>query len=157
MAFVGKGKIKSKISSLLTSQNWPFRLCLGASNMGCWKVEKSFIVWWEKNNLAKLLAWKGDPTWDVFSLAAWRGVRHHQGAFSFSGTRELQVVEGRQTGAGYVQMLQQASFMTEGPRLCASSWLFIRTLLQFTKLTGRVTVSGRMTSLFWIIPHVPLI
>uniref|UniRef100_A0A672Z1U1 Transposase Tc1-like domain-containing protein n=1 Tax=Sphaeramia orbicularis TaxID=375764 RepID=A0A672Z1U1_9TELE len=40
------------------------------------------------------------------------------GAFSFSGTLELQVVQGRQTAAGYVQMLQRASLMTEGPRLC---------------------------------------
>uniref|UniRef100_A0A672YUI3 Uncharacterized protein n=1 Tax=Sphaeramia orbicularis TaxID=375764 RepID=A0A672YUI3_9TELE len=30
------------------------------------------------------------------------------GAFSFSGTLELQVVQGRQTAAGYVQMLQRA-------------------------------------------------
>uniref|UniRef100_A0A3Q1AX10 Tc1-like transposase DDE domain-containing protein n=1 Tax=Amphiprion ocellaris TaxID=80972 RepID=A0A3Q1AX10_AMPOC len=30
----------------------------------------------------------------------------------------------RQTAAGYVQMLQQASLMTEGPRLCGNSWVF---------------------------------
>uniref|UniRef100_A0A3B3RDH1 Uncharacterized protein n=1 Tax=Paramormyrops kingsleyae TaxID=1676925 RepID=A0A3B3RDH1_9TELE len=29
------------------------------------------------------------------------------GAFSFSGTMELQEVQGRQTAAGYVQMLQR--------------------------------------------------
>uniref|UniRef100_A0A672ZH94 Tc1-like transposase DDE domain-containing protein n=1 Tax=Sphaeramia orbicularis TaxID=375764 RepID=A0A672ZH94_9TELE len=46
------------------------------------------------------------------------------GAFSFSGTLELQVVQGRQTAAGYVQMLQRASLMTEGPRLCGNSWVF---------------------------------
>ncbi|CAB1435273.1 unnamed protein product [Pleuronectes platessa] len=40
------------------------------------------------------------------------------GAFSFNGTMELQVVQGRQTAAGYVGMLQRASLMTEGPRLC---------------------------------------
>uniref|UniRef100_A0A672YIS1 Transposable element Tc3 transposase n=1 Tax=Sphaeramia orbicularis TaxID=375764 RepID=A0A672YIS1_9TELE len=45
------------------------------------------------------------------------------GAFSFSGTLELQVVQGRQTAAGYVQMLQRASLMPEGPRLCGSSWV----------------------------------
>uniref|UniRef100_A0A673CJV0 Transposable element Tc3 transposase n=1 Tax=Sphaeramia orbicularis TaxID=375764 RepID=A0A673CJV0_9TELE len=45
------------------------------------------------------------------------------GAFSFSGTLELQVVQGRQTAAGYVQMLQRASLMTEGPRLCGNSWV----------------------------------
>uniref|UniRef100_A0A673BPF4 Tc1-like transposase DDE domain-containing protein n=1 Tax=Sphaeramia orbicularis TaxID=375764 RepID=A0A673BPF4_9TELE len=46
------------------------------------------------------------------------------GAFSFSGTLELQVVQGRQTAAGYVHMLQRASLMTEGPRLCGNSWVF---------------------------------
>uniref|UniRef100_A0A3P9Q7Z6 Uncharacterized protein n=1 Tax=Poecilia reticulata TaxID=8081 RepID=A0A3P9Q7Z6_POERE len=29
------------------------------------------------------------------------------GAFSFNGTMELQVVQGRQTAAGYVEMLQR--------------------------------------------------
>uniref|UniRef100_A0A3P8QMF5 Uncharacterized protein n=1 Tax=Astatotilapia calliptera TaxID=8154 RepID=A0A3P8QMF5_ASTCA len=42
------------------------------------------------------------------------------GAFSFSGTTELQKVQGRQTAADYVQMLQRALLMTEGPRLNTS-------------------------------------
>ncbi|KAI4871654.1 hypothetical protein NFI96_019893 [Prochilodus magdalenae] len=46
------------------------------------------------------------------------------GAFSFSGTTELQVVQGRQAAAGFVEMLQRASLMTEGPRLCGSDWVF---------------------------------
>lgn len=46
------------------------------------------------------------------------------GAFSFSGTMELQEVQGRQTAAGYVQMLQRAFLMTEGPRLCGNDWVF---------------------------------
>uniref|UniRef100_A0A3Q3B4N6 Tc1-like transposase DDE domain-containing protein n=1 Tax=Kryptolebias marmoratus TaxID=37003 RepID=A0A3Q3B4N6_KRYMA len=46
------------------------------------------------------------------------------GAFSFNGTMELQVVQGRQTAAGYVEMLQWASLMTEGPRLCGNDWVF---------------------------------
>uniref|UniRef100_A0A671Y845 Tc1-like transposase DDE domain-containing protein n=1 Tax=Sparus aurata TaxID=8175 RepID=A0A671Y845_SPAAU len=46
------------------------------------------------------------------------------GAFSFNGTMELQVVRGRQTAAGYVEMLQRASLMTEGPRLCGNDWVF---------------------------------
>uniref|UniRef100_A0A3P9B371 Tc1-like transposase DDE domain-containing protein n=1 Tax=Maylandia zebra TaxID=106582 RepID=A0A3P9B371_9CICH len=46
------------------------------------------------------------------------------GAFSFSGTMELQEVQGRQTSAGYVQMLQRASLMTEGPRQCGNDWAF---------------------------------
>uniref|UniRef100_A0A3Q2D1M9 Tc1-like transposase DDE domain-containing protein n=1 Tax=Cyprinodon variegatus TaxID=28743 RepID=A0A3Q2D1M9_CYPVA len=46
------------------------------------------------------------------------------GAFSFNGTMELQVVQGHQTAAGYVEMLQWASLMTEGPRLCGNDWVF---------------------------------
>ncbi|RXN06888.1 Transposable element Tc3 transposase [Labeo rohita] len=46
------------------------------------------------------------------------------GAFSFSGKMELQVVQGRQTATGYVDMLQWASFLTEGPRLCGNDWVF---------------------------------
>uniref|UniRef100_A0A3Q3AEY8 Transposase Tc1-like domain-containing protein n=1 Tax=Kryptolebias marmoratus TaxID=37003 RepID=A0A3Q3AEY8_KRYMA len=46
------------------------------------------------------------------------------GAFSFNGTMELQVVQGHQTSAGYVAMLQRASLMTEGPRLCGNDWVF---------------------------------
>uniref|UniRef100_A0A3Q3AFH3 Transposase Tc1-like domain-containing protein n=1 Tax=Kryptolebias marmoratus TaxID=37003 RepID=A0A3Q3AFH3_KRYMA len=46
------------------------------------------------------------------------------GAFSFNGTMELQVVQGRQTTAGYVEMLQRASLMTEGPRLRGNDWVF---------------------------------
>lgn len=46
------------------------------------------------------------------------------GAFSFNGTMELQVVQGRQTAAGYVEMLQRASLMTEGPRLSGPDWVF---------------------------------
>uniref|UniRef100_A0A3P9PWG7 Tc1-like transposase DDE domain-containing protein n=1 Tax=Poecilia reticulata TaxID=8081 RepID=A0A3P9PWG7_POERE len=46
------------------------------------------------------------------------------GAFSFNGTMELQVVQGRQTAAGYVEMLQRASLMTEGPRQCGNDWVF---------------------------------
>uniref|UniRef100_A0A3P9CRE6 Tc1-like transposase DDE domain-containing protein n=1 Tax=Maylandia zebra TaxID=106582 RepID=A0A3P9CRE6_9CICH len=34
------------------------------------------------------------------------------------------VVQGRQTAAGYVQMLQRALLMTEGPRLCGNHWVF---------------------------------
>ena len=46
------------------------------------------------------------------------------GAFSFNGTMELQVVQRRQTAAGYVEMLQGASLMTEGHRLCGNDWVF---------------------------------
>ncbi len=43
---------------------------------------------------------------------------------SFSGKMEFQVVPGRQTAAGYVDMLQRASLLTEGPRLCGNDWVF---------------------------------
>ncbi|KAI3369248.1 hypothetical protein L3Q82_007796 [Scortum barcoo] len=46
------------------------------------------------------------------------------GAFSFNGTMELQVVQGRQMAAGYVEMLQRASLLTEGPRLCGNDRVF---------------------------------
>ena len=36
----------------------------------------------------------------------------------------LQDVQGRQTAAGYVEMLQRASLMTEGPCLCGNDWVF---------------------------------
>ncbi|KAL0176570.1 hypothetical protein M9458_028900, partial [Cirrhinus mrigala] len=46
------------------------------------------------------------------------------GAFSFNGKMELQVVQGHQMTAGYVDMLQYASLLTEGPRLCGNDWVF---------------------------------
>uniref|UniRef100_A0A3P9AVQ9 Transposable element Tc3 transposase n=1 Tax=Maylandia zebra TaxID=106582 RepID=A0A3P9AVQ9_9CICH len=46
------------------------------------------------------------------------------GALSFSGTMELQEVQGRQTAAGYVQMLKRTSLMTEGSHLCGNNWAF---------------------------------
>ncbi len=46
------------------------------------------------------------------------------GAFSINGKMDLQVVHGRQTAAGYVDMLQRASLLTEGPHLCGNDWVF---------------------------------
>lgn len=46
------------------------------------------------------------------------------GALSFNGTMELQVVQGHQAAAGYVEMLQQAPLMTKDPRLCGDNWVF---------------------------------
>ena len=46
------------------------------------------------------------------------------GAFSYRGTLELKVVQGHQTAAGYVGMLQRSSLTTEGPRLCGGEWFF---------------------------------
>ncbi len=46
------------------------------------------------------------------------------GAFSFNGIMEFQVVQGRLTAAGYVDVLQRASLLTEGPRLCDNDWVF---------------------------------
>lgn len=46
------------------------------------------------------------------------------GAFFINGTMELQVLQGRQTAAGYVEMWQRAPLMTEGPRLGSDDYLF---------------------------------
>ena len=46
------------------------------------------------------------------------------GAFSFSGTMELQVVQGSQMAVGYVEMLLQASLLTKGPCLWCDCWVF---------------------------------
>lgn len=46
------------------------------------------------------------------------------GACSLNGTMELQVWQGLQTVAGYVEMLQQASLLTEGTRLCDDGLVF---------------------------------
>ncbi len=46
------------------------------------------------------------------------------GAFSFNGKMELQVAPGCQTAAGYVDMLQRAFLLTEGPCLCGTDRVF---------------------------------
>uniref|UniRef100_A0A3P8RBU9 Uncharacterized protein n=1 Tax=Astatotilapia calliptera TaxID=8154 RepID=A0A3P8RBU9_ASTCA len=46
------------------------------------------------------------------------------GAFSFTGTMELQDVQGHQTAVVYVQMLQRVSLLTEGPGLFGNGWFF---------------------------------
>uniref|UniRef100_A0A8C8DKQ3 Uncharacterized protein n=1 Tax=Oryzias sinensis TaxID=183150 RepID=A0A8C8DKQ3_9TELE len=54
------------------------------------------------------------------------------GVFSFNGTMELQVVKGRHTTAGYVEMLQGASIMTEGLVYVVMTGFFNKTMLQST-------------------------
>ena len=46
------------------------------------------------------------------------------GAFSYRGTMQLQVMQGRQIAASYVRMLQRSALVTEGPRLCGDEWRF---------------------------------
>lgn len=46
------------------------------------------------------------------------------GAFSYNGTMELQIMQGGQKASGYVEMLQQASLLTEAPHLCSNDWVF---------------------------------
>ncbi|CAB1429965.1 unnamed protein product [Pleuronectes platessa] len=78
------------------------------------------------------------------------------GAFSFNGTMELQVVQGRQTATGYVEMLQRASLMTEGPRLCGNDWVFQQdnTPIHNARLTKTFFQEN---NIFWTILRVPLI
>ncbi|MEQ2252436.1 hypothetical protein ILYODFUR_021723, partial [Ilyodon furcidens] len=52
------------------------------------------------------------------------GCHHDLGCFFLQWDMELQIVQGHQTAAGYVEMLQQASITTEGPRLCSIDWVF---------------------------------
>lgn len=73
------------------------------------------------------------------------------GASSFNGTMALQVVQGCQTAAGYVEMLQRASLMSEGLIHAVMTRSFNRTTLQFKTLAWRRTSSRRMTLRFWII------
>ena len=47
---------------------------------------------------------------------------------------ELQVVQGRQTAAGYVGMFQRSSLMTEGPRLCGDECFFFSRIMQQSTL-----------------------
>ncbi|CAB1457857.1 unnamed protein product [Pleuronectes platessa] len=75
----------------------------------------------QRHKIARLDFAREHQTWDIQSGG---GAIMIWGAFSFNGTMELQVVQGRQTAAGFVEMLQRASLMTEGPRLCGNDWVF---------------------------------
>lgn len=77
--------------------------------------------------------------------------RHSEGvalmirrAFSFNGTKELQVVPGRQT----------ASWL-KAPVCAVMTGSFSRATLQYTTPTWQRTCSRRITSLFWTILSVP--
>lgn len=63
-----------------------------------------------------------------------------RGAFSFNSTLELQVVQVHQTAAGYVEMLQWASVITEGPRLCGVVFQQDNAAFHIAHLTGLLPV-----------------
>ncbi|CAB1414367.1 unnamed protein product [Pleuronectes platessa] len=79
------------------------------------------------------------------------------GAFSFNGTMELQVVQGRQTAAGYVEMLQRASLMTEGPRLCGNDWVFSAGQRSNSQCPSDQDFFQENNITLWTILRVPLI
>lgn len=56
-----------------------------------------------------VLAWQGDAIWDVLYATQWSG-HHHDLGCSFL---QWNNVQGCQTAAGYVKMLQQTSLMTQ--------------------------------------------
>lgn len=113
--------------------------------------------------------------WDLSSLLIpchWHNKRSHPkcffthhiwgdaimvwGAFFFNGTMELRVVQGHQTTAGFVEMLQGAFVMTEAPS-SVCWWLFFST-------QSPAHSSHRppdkwlfsITSLYWTILHILL-
>uniref|UniRef100_A0A665TIM2 Tc1-like transposase DDE domain-containing protein n=1 Tax=Echeneis naucrates TaxID=173247 RepID=A0A665TIM2_ECHNA len=73
------------------------------------------------------------------------------GAFSFNGTMEFQVVQWCHTVAGYVKMLQQASLMNEGPRLCGDGWVFQQD--NATVHNARMTKNFFQESTFALLDH----
>jgi len=81
-----------------------------------WKVEETFIFWWEKKcNLDSPDGFQRywqcyDPTVDVFYEAQWRRVQWENGASGCAGA----------SNGG----LHWASLLTEGPHLCSNDWVF---------------------------------
>lgn len=45
-------------------------------------------------------------------------------AIAFQGTMDFKVIQGRQTAAGYIVMLERTSLLIEGPHLCGNYWIF---------------------------------
>ena len=55
----------------------------------------------------------------VAEVPLWCGMQ-----FSYIGTMQFEVVQGRQTEAGNIRMLQRLSLLTEGSRLFSDEWHF---------------------------------
>lgn len=77
-------------------------------------------------------------------------------SLSFNGTMELQVVQRRRMAAGYVELLQGVSLMTEDHHLFGNDWVFQQdTAVHKARLTK--DSFQRLTSLLWTILCAPLI
>lgn len=106
--------------------------CWVAPNRGRRKVEVGFDLWWRRFNL-------GDP--DGFQCylhdknipSKTFSTRHNGGGsimiwngIPFLGTTELQIIQGLQTAAGYISMLERETLLTEGKSL-VWKWLDLST------------------------------
>ena len=126
-------------------QNCPFGLYKKVPNMGHWKLEESFILWWEKFSpwwsrwLSTLLAWQGDPTWDVFYTAQWMVCHHDLGCFF------LQWNNGVSGGA---EMLNGEVWRSCGGH---PSWLRAFVCVVMTGISTRQCCSSLCTSDKWLL------
>lgn len=59
------------------------------------------------------------------------------------------------TAAGYVEMLQWAPFMTDGPRLGGDKWVFHQDIVAVINALLTKDFFRRIASLFWTTLHAP--
>lgn len=131
LSCISKAKAPSllRLDAVKPFQNCLFGLCKRAPYREHWKVEQSFLLWWEKFSLNDSVGfhccWQ-DKEIPLEMYSTWQSrERGHHSASCFNGTMGLQVGQGCQMVAHCVEMWQWASFMIEGPRLW--TWLDLST------------------------------